>query len=399
MSKRKEYFIKQGYSVELIEYLGALGVETHMLWFLTNLTRIIQANKENNVFVDEFKNLMVNEYLELSTKNKFKSFEDAVTFILSEKEKEERIKRNTIHTFSDGLFIVKLTAHDLGAEANMMSNCLGTFTKRVQNNDCAILALKNKKGETLVHIQIQKNGVISQNYEKANGNVRLKYWKYIYEFLKKNSKNVDTENFFDFGWKLHVDRNNFLNLECVLPTSTLQKMGNKREKISFIAENTIIKKFAYKMPGKINLISFKKKDLAEEIQEYRNHVNTVCDELTKELEMTEGKNLYISDELKERLFGKDAYFLKGEDYNFNDLLYGLYGENRELMAMEEAARQEPERDEPIHILRGLNDLREAAEDDLDGEGIIEDGGEDEEVRAEIPENLNPNVLIGRIRPR
>lgn len=420
MSKKKDFFLKQGYSEQLIEHLEKLGVKTHMFWFLTNLTRL--ASSKQNVYTGEYKNLiiLVNEHLESTTKNKFKTFEDAVTMIVRKKEKEERIKHNTLHTFADGHYIVRLTHQDLGDEGRFMSNCLSTYADRVKSNECCILALKNKKNETMVHFQVQRNGAISQNYEKANTSVRYKYWKYVNEFFNTHSKKINTDKFFDFGWRLHINRLNIINLEALLPTSVIHKMNNKGEKQVEIEGSSIVKKFDYVLPLKVDFTSFDKVEIIEKIQHLQITTNNIFDELLKEVEITEGKNLYLSDEIKEKLFGKNGFTLKGNDYQFNDLLHGLYGENRDVQILENAAREDiAEERGPEAPLRGFRELgrlvrqqalgRNIAPPEMPGEVDIEDmleeddgdGGDAEAEHQEQQEQRhvaeNPGALIGRVR--
>ena len=333
MSKKKEFFIKQGYSEEMINYLEGLGVKTHMIFFLVNLKRLESAKRD--VYNEAYKKLivLVNDFFKKEGKNKFKNFEDAAIFAVRDKEIENRIKKNTIHKFSDGHYIVKLTHLDLEREANKMSNCVANYYDKVKENRSSILALKNKKGETLVHFEIQRNGVISQNYEKANLNVRGKNWKYINEFLTLNSKNIDVKNnnFFDFSWNLNYNKKNgFLSVSSVMPTSIIQEINRNGEKVNKVNDFCIIKKFNYLSPFRedVEFNSFNKLDVINKLEEIKSSINNVIDDLIKETEITEGKNLYISDELKEKLFGKDNFILKGDKYSFQDLLMDTYGENR-----------------------------------------------------------------------
>ena len=317
--KKKEYFIKQGYSRFIIEQLEQCGVSKHMLWFLTQLDYKSEYPKMSAEVIENIK--IINEHIESMGKNTFKNIQDAFESACSENAKKKSLLKNALHIFKDGYSIVLLEQKDLYNEGLSMSNCVGGYKDRIVSKERALLAVKNPEGDTVVHFEIMKNGMLAQNFEKANMPVRNKYWKYVYEFLEQNSKYIPDSKHFGFAWSGSVttgSRGISISANCIVPIGILKSIDSKGNLVSSVERSAIVKSFNIKIP-KVSLCEFEKKDFVKKLNDYKAEMIKSFDEIITSVELTEGRNLFVSDEVKARIFGEGFYLMKGDDYNALDI--------------------------------------------------------------------------------
>lgn len=408
ISKRREFLINQGYSREAIEFFESCGVNKHLLWFLKEFKTFDFPSLKKHT--EDIK--VINSHIEENGKNKFKSLADAFNSAYSELTKKKSLEKISLYKFADGHFITAIPHSDLHGEGVAMSNCVGNYVPGVQSKERAILALKSSVGETLVHFEVMKNGMISQNYEKANMPVRGKYWKYICEFLKKNSKNIDSRKHFGFGWEVgvtrqrHNDEGFTISANCVIPRKVSQSISKEGKVVTKIEDSESLKRFETVIPS-IKFSGLDKSELLDTLRNVKSEMVKSMDNLISNVEVTDGENLFISDHMKEKIFGKDCYLMKGNDYNFFDMTMfnSRIVENvpvpeaphQEMAEMrDEPRRNEQRRDEPRAAMMEVEEA-EAGERPIDvvGDALYDD---DMDVAERQVEARNPNEHIAdRVR--
>lgn len=316
--KRREYFLQQGYSSVLIGVLESCGITKHMLWFLNQLKGL-----DGKVATQDFKSHLgfINKHIESKTKNNFKTLEEAYKSACLASAKKNSLLKKALYTFKDGYSVLLLEPTDLYAEGINMANCVGGYMGRLSSKERALMALKNPEGNTVVHFEIMKNGMLSQNFEKANMPVRQKYWKYISEFLKNNSKNIQSSKHLGFAWDAHMRFDSsgiHLSAECLLPKRISKFVNSRGEIDTAIEHHSSLKRFEVNIP-KIKMTEFNKDTFVRKLKESKDNFIKSIDDIIQSVEMTDGENMYVSDKLKERIFGDGHYLMKGDGYSALDL--------------------------------------------------------------------------------
>ena len=323
-NKKIDFLVKQGYDRNVIDILIECGVERHLLWFLTINKKGFMKN------LDSLEINIVNKYLEdcndavkylASTKDKTQIYKEAVRQAYNFKNDSERKERNIIYRFENGYYISLLNEQDLQLEGKIMSNCVGGYYSTVENKDVGILALKHPSKKTVAHIEIKKNGQISQNFSKANSQIGVEYWKMILEFFEKNSKKVDFKNLFGDAYVTSSGGGYINSVSLCIPTSITYELKDGVKKINF-NDAFELKRFSLDIPKNTEEIKFSEKsELTKWLQDKKNEILKVYDDLTEQINLTNSSDLYLSDEIKEKIFGshKNSYLMKGEKYNLSEV--------------------------------------------------------------------------------
>jgi hypothetical protein len=225
-SKKEEFLLKQGRKQETIDFCKELKISTQkFVWFCERI------EKENfNIKDENFK-----EYIKKTLKllertnvyNNVSSLEKLIRIADKYVETDEHELDRILYKFKDGNYIINLSSKELFLEGKEMSNCLGDI--KCDGKRIAILALKDKKHKTLVHLQINNLGFLEQHYSKANTAVNSKKWKYINEFFDIHKD----EQFFEKinSTKINVNYNisnqtyNYIPIvEYFIPTKTTNSL-------------------------------------------------------------------------------------------------------------------------------------------------------------------------------
>jgi hypothetical protein len=314
-----------------------------MLWFLNNL----KHHGGGQSFTDKYLNelTILNEHINSIGKNNFKSLEEAFKSVNADKNRKELSIRKAIHTFKDGHSIVVLKQSDLHSEGILMSNCVGGYGDRLLMKERAVLALKSPKGDTLVHFEIMKNGALSQNFERANMPVRHKYWKYVYEFLKINSKNIPDSKHFGFVWRSSIGydaKGINITSECVVPKQLMKHIDHRGKMATSIQSSEVLKNFHIHIPT-VSFYEFDKNEFIKKLKDIKSDMIKSIDDIISSTEITEGENLYVSDKMKETLFGDGRYLMKGNGYNLLDMT--MFSNDAQIPAQVE--------DVPVEIMEEL----------------------------------------------
>jgi len=323
-NKKIEFLVKQGYDRNIIDVFIDCGVERHLLWFLS-------INKKGFMKkIDSEEIRVVNKYFEdcgdaikhlASIKDKTQIYVEAVKQAFDYKKDLERKERNVIYRFENGYYISILNEQDLQLEGKMMSNCVGGYYHTVREKEVGILALKHSSKRTVVHIEIKNNGQLSQNFSKANSQIGIEYWKMILEFFEKNSKKVDFKNLFGDAYVTSSGGGYINSVSLCVPTSITHELKDGVKKISF-NDAFELKRFSLDIPKHTEEIKFSEKsDLTKWLQDKKNEILKVYDDLTEQINLTNSSDLYLSDEIKEKIFGshKNAYLMKGEKHNLSEI--------------------------------------------------------------------------------
>jgi hypothetical protein len=199
-SKKEEFLLKQGRKQETIDFCKELKISPQkFVWFCERI------EKENfNIKDEKFK-----EYIKKSLKllertnlyNNLSTLERLIRIADKYVESDEHEINRILHKFKNGYYIINLSPKELFLEGKDMSNCIEDMSYSLIDKTISILALKDKKNKTLVHLQVNRLGFLEQHYSKANTAVNSEKWKYINDFFdiykdeqffeKINSTNID----------------------------------------------------------------------------------------------------------------------------------------------------------------------------------------------------------------
>jgi hypothetical protein len=316
-NKKIEFLVKQGFERDIVKMFIDCGVEKHLIWFLSMHKKgcIEYLNGEDVK--------MVNSYLEKTSivKSKKITYYEAHVAARAFNQNEKRKERNKIYNFKNGYYVSILNGCDLAEEGEIMANCVGSYFHRVSGGNIAILALKNPSQKTVVHLEINNNGLMRQNFSKANTQLNKEYWMMILEFFNNNSKSVDLSRAFGESY-VTSGRGGFIeDVILSVPTKVNLFLENGDKKSEQI-DGFEIKRFTpfsntkqsiYKKGTQSEVINWIEQRKLETIQSY--------DDLIMQISSTSASNLYLSDAMKDKIFGtkKDSYLMKGENYNISEI--------------------------------------------------------------------------------
>jgi hypothetical protein len=321
--KKINFLIKQGFDKNAISVLIECGVEKHIVWFLTmHKNGSIKDFNANDIKT-------INLYLTSKASDRSDKVEKlrkdtySSTLILARKfeRTQNRKEKNKIYRFKNGFYISMLNSIDLKEEGQAMSNCVGSYEERVSIGAVGLLALKQPSGKTVAHIEIKKNGLIGQNYSKANSQIIKEYWMMILEFFENNSKTVDLSLAFGESYVATCQGGNVEQIILSVPTSVNVFLDNGIKKSDQI-HGFEVKRFIpfYKQQESAFKIS-SQSEIANWIEQKKQEVIKSYDELITQIVSTAASKLFLSDSIKEIIFGqsKNAYLMKGENYNLSEI--------------------------------------------------------------------------------
>ncbi len=394
--KKIEFLIKQGFDKDVINLFINCGVEKHLLWFLA----MHKKKSIKNLNSEEIR--LVNDYLNKSNLLEVKrtNYSETLRYAKNFQKNQARKNKNKLYDFENGFYISLLNAIDLKEEGELMANCVGTYDYRVEKGTVAILALKQSSGKTVAHIEVKKNGLIGQNYAKANSKINNFYWMMILEFFKNNHKEVDLSKLFGESY-VTTTYGDYIN-EIILTVPTAVQMfidgGTKKtEQISGFE----IKRFASLLNVNESAKKFSSQnDVLDWIEEKKQNVLKVYDELKNQILETSASKMFLSDKMKERIFGnkKDAYYMKGESYNLQEI-DPAYGESK--VTTEAVGLEEP----AIRIIEGElpfdNEIQEPEGREVGEMMAMEMEADDGPVENIVEERIEEPIggALGALRPR
>lgn len=407
--KKIEFLINQGFEKDIINMFINCGVEKHLLWFLS----MYKKESIKNLNSEEIR--LVNDYLTKSNLLVVKrtNYAETLKYAIAFKKNEARKNKNKIYQFDNGFYISLLNAIDLKEEGELMSNCVGTYDYRVENGVVAILALKQSSGKTVAHIEIKKNGLIGQNYAKANSKINNFYWMMIIEFFKNNHKEVDLSKLFGESYVATTYGEYINEIILTVPTAIQMYIDNGAKKTEQIS-GFEIKRFASLLNVHESAKKFSSQnDVLDWIEGKKQNVLKMYDELKNEILETTASKMFLSDKMKERIFGnkKDSYYMKGDSYNLQEIDPN-YGESykTEAIRVDDAGVDEP-MNAPVpepEMIEGelpyeaegretMDETKEmeadaGTEDDVVAERIVENRGELQPIRPR-----RPVVILERLR--
>jgi len=306
------------------------------------------------------------------------------------KEYERTYKSKVIYEFENGYHIYNIPYDEIQLEGHVMANCLANFDTNVEKKYLAILALRDSSRRSIANIQVFPNGSIGQNFEKSNRQVKISTWKYISEFFKKNSKDLSIVKGIDGESKLSTIQLQSKNLEF-----PMMAQGIPDSIKIFINKDGEIKKMIESMQFTkiVEGTKFPQIDMngsAEEIisilNETQKSINQAIDRLKFFAQELEDCNLFLNDEMKEKIFGKNLT-LKGEIKLAKEVLDSFKIKNRRQNG--NRAPQEEERPDDGRPLNRNAIIRRL--EARDREEIDEDGHPDEELIHQILDRLEDQI--------
>jgi hypothetical protein len=326
--KKIEFLIKQGFDRDVVNVFVNSGVDKNLLWFLG-------AHKKGMIkYLNSEEIKLVNKFLESAKKDISRlSYQEILERAHFYEQNEQRKINNIIYTLSNGYYVSVLNSQDLVEEGVVMANCVGTYESRVGYGYVGLLAIKQPSGKTVAHIEILKNGLIGQNYAKANNQLSKENWLMVLEFFENNSKKVDLSKLFGESYVV-VNNNCYINeISLSIPTSVNVVLKDGVKKLNQTDGFEVKRFMSFNKRGENASKINSKSDVINWIEEKKQEVLKAYDDLISQVVATSASNLYLSDEIKEKIFGsgKGAYLLKGDDYNISEL-DPRYGQETEKMA-------------------------------------------------------------------
>ena len=387
--KKIEFLSKQGFEREIIKMFVNCGVDKHLVWFLSKhkKSEIEHLNGEDIRIV----NLYLNNIP--STKVKKHSYSEALVAARRFEKNEKRKLKNKIYHFENGFYISILNAVDLKEDGIIMSNCVGGYEEKISNGIVGILALKQPSGKTVAHIEINKNGLIGQNYAKGNMPLSKNYWMMILEFFKNNSKAVDLSNLFGESHIATCIGGNISEVILSIPISVNMFIENGVKKSEQI-QGFEVKRFSplYKNNNQSVIKISSKSDVIDWIEQKKLEVIKAYEDLSIQVLATSASQLYLSDNMKEKIFGtnKGAYLMKGDKCDLLEMRPNGQAFAQELMEVEpdeeimEPIMEQPEEiPEMERINDEINDINGIVDDVLEPAPAIPGG------------RRRPIILLGR----
>lgn len=316
--KKIEFLVKQGFDKDVLKLFIDCGVDKHLFWFLS-----MQKNGAiEHLNTEDIK--LINCYFEKTPSYKSKrtksTYLDALNASRKFEKDEKRKVKNKIYNFKNGFYISILNSIDLKEEGDIMANCIGGYEEKVSSGTVGLLALKQANGKTVAHIEVNKNGLIGQNFSKANSKISKEYWTMILEFFENNSKAVDFSKLFGETYVMTCSGGNINEVLLTVPTCVTVFIENGVKK-SEQNNGFEIKRFSpFKTQSEVATKINSKNEIIDLIEQKKTEIIKAYDDLTAQVLATTASKLYLSDDMKEKIFGikKDAYKMKGEDYNLSE---------------------------------------------------------------------------------
>jgi hypothetical protein len=356
-SKKIEFFVKQGYNKSDIDFLIECGVDKHLISFL-NMFKMGYVNSSDKENIKSINNYLINgagrtitlitedlfnqnqkKHLTSSKSSSLKqaphgrdayvygaykpkriTYKQLLNEAISYSKNEIRKANNIIYKLQNNYYISIIEPQDCYEEGTSMSNCIVDYDYKISpKGNIGILALKKPNGKTVVHIEIKRNGVIGQNFCKSNKQITIEYWNMIIEFFENNCKELDLDKkAFGEYYRFYCGGNSLGEVSVGIPTGITQIMTNGKTEIQlhdFISIKNII-------PCEIlkNIITKDKIEIVTALKKHKEEINQKVDDMIERLLITSASKLYLSDNIKEKIFGH-SYTMKGNDYNFSEINY------------------------------------------------------------------------------
>jgi len=422
--RKIDFLIKQGFDKDLIETLIGFGVDKQLLWFLTQY-------KKEQFNLDERNIRAINELFENPIKikkddssKKFKktssemeeitlekkSYFEVLMLALQVKADKERKQNNILYTLKNGYYFSKLDPEDLKEEAEIMGNCVYShYSGHVKEKTLAILALKKSNGKTVGHIEVKINGLIAQNFGKANVELTREHWKMVLEFFQANSKNINLSNAFGQSYVVVFSDLYIKEVSLSVPTEVHMRLVNGKKELDTFSGFQIKRFVPSNRARDIHYCFLDKQEVVKWVEQKKQELITAYDNMILNIMDTDASRMYLSDEIKEKLFGKN-YFLKGDSYNISEIEPNFCTSsitNRPDVIMDRnvdvVALEQPEIGNEDNLAErleeaGLRLVRITREDAIQA-GIINQNevpeGQ-EYVEIEVPNGLNPVDIVDRV---
>ncbi len=311
--KKIQFLEKQGFKRSVIENFMNYKIDKYILWFLS-------MNKKGLV-ISEQEAILLNNYFEKSSDPKATKREFLETLSKAKEfdKNEKRKIKNIIHKFDNGYYVSVLNASDLYEEGTVMSNCVGGYEQSVYSGEVGIIALKQPSGKTVAHIQISKNGLISQNFAKANTPIKKEYWMMIVDFFNKNSKSVDLSKMFGESYYVNCHGSLIKEISLSIPTAISVYVKNGKKEQQQI-DGFEVKRFT-SSNSYTTLSLNSKEELIDFLENKKKEILVEYDDMISQVLATSASSMYLSDEIKEKIFGnkKGSYYMKGDDYDLSEI--------------------------------------------------------------------------------
>jgi len=304
--KKEEFLLKQGRKQETIDFCKYLKVPSQkFVWFCERI------EKENFNIKDESFKEYIKKCLKLLSRTNIYNHVSSLGGLIRSAEKnietDEHEKNRILHKFKNGNYIISLSPKELFLEGKEMSNCVGDMTYGLMDNNIAILALKDKKNKTLVHLQVNKFGFLEQHYSKANAAVNLEKWKYINEFfdLYKDEQFFEKINATKIDVNYSVSErvyNHIPVVEYFIPTKTTNSIFSPE--LLNIIDSYHIKDFVNTTNFNKNIKKhhLNKEELFNYLNEFKSFINKSIDDIFDLINVSH-KNYYnLNNNIIQKIF-------------------------------------------------------------------------------------------------
>jgi hypothetical protein len=401
-SKKEEFLLKQGRRQETIDFCKELKISPQkFVWFCERI------EKENfNIKDEKFK-----EYIKKSLKllertnlyNNVNSLEKLIRVADKNIETDEHENKRVLHKFKNGHYIINLSPKELFLEGREMSNCVRDMTYGLMDKTIAILALKDKKNKTLVHLQVNKLGFLEQHYSKANTAVSSERWKYINEFFdiykdEQFSEKINSTNI-DINYNVSNQTHNFVPVvEYFIPTKVTNSIFTpealKINEIYHIKDFVNTTQFDKLNKGK----HLSKNELFDYLNDFKNYINKSIDNILDFVNISH-KNYYnLNNTMIQKIF-------ESKTPRIEEKISNVSNEHKPKMVidythaevtgydLEEAAPMYENGDAPLFRALGMTEQQMPIEQQIIGNDIQEECEEEMMCEEEISYERSMNFEI------
>jgi hypothetical protein len=318
-TKKEQFLLKNGRKQETIDFCKKCGItQDHIVWFVDR----IEKDKFDYSDLNSIQ-LIKKVFKAILRENKLKeigSVQKLIEYVQRFYEDEDNVKSRILHSFDDKYYIINLTPKELELEGQDMRNCVGDKVDEVKNKEYSILALKDEKGKTVCHFQIERNGSLSQHYGKANSTVKSKYWKYVIEFFKiYEDKNFVSEiQKSNSSIKYSIDLNdrqyNYMPvIESYIPTAHVVTLFREEEKQ--VVSKKFLKDFVNTNDFNETIQNSNIEEVKEYLEKYKEYLSKSIDDLFNMVKDSSDNYLILSDDIVKKIFGK--IYLKPNEKNLS----------------------------------------------------------------------------------
>src|ERR1035437_7183010 len=268
-SKKIEFFVKQGYNKSDIDFLIECGVDKHLISFL-NMFKMGYVNSSDKENIKSINNYLINgagRTITLITEDLFN--QNQKKHLTSSKSSSLKQAPHGRDAYVYGAYKPKRITYK-----QLLNEAISYSKNEIRKANNIIYKLQNNYYISIIEPQdcyeegtSMSNCIVDYDYKiSPKGNIGILALK------KQNGKTV-------------------VHIKNIIPCEILN-----------------------------NIITKDKIEIVTALKKHKEQINQKVDDMIERLLITSASKLYLSDNIKEKIFGH-SYTMKGNDYNFSEINY------------------------------------------------------------------------------